>query len=302
MSSYKPDEYAGIISKFDMSLITNLDPKDYVDFGVMDSKKYAAKLFKLMEDERLTKDQKTMVIVLATAVKSRTRILNSMKKFKGKPWYNPVFKFFKESCVQYTTEEDDDNFSVVHIPSSVPFLTARVWLQMTPDPTVDLFLQNLWAAQINIDDNLLNTQRIWEEDFWNVTVVQKNKNKDKSTFNRDFWDTKAADQYLLLDKDGNLFGSEDEIALKVKYSRKSIEAWIKTRVNHDNTDIVEQEPQQGASGQQGNVEQPQEGAAGQRETAEQPDNSDLEGNQTFLDRDLGRWDDGQDHEDRQHQD
>ncbi|QQP35551.1 Hypothetical protein FKW44_023815 [Caligus rogercresseyi] len=93
-----------IMSKFDMNIVRVLNPKDFRDFGIMDSKKYASKLIRILEKEAMTCECSAMVVALATAVKSKKRILVAMKKFAGVSWYKPTFDFFKNSTVQYTYE------------------------------------------------------------------------------------------------------------------------------------------------------------------------------------------------------
>lgn len=232
MGSYSPEEYVAFVAQFDMDVISRLDPADFIDFGVMDSKKYATKLFRIMDDQRLSTEEKTMVIVLATAVKNKKRILNAMKKFQGKSWYNGVRNFYANNCVQYTNEEDDDTFSVVHVPSSVAWLTARIYLQMTSEPTVEEFLRNLWAAQLNLSPALMLKQREWEEDFWDNVVKKGGKNFEKNKFNKDYWETKAADKYLLLDANGSVWGTPDERSGKVAYTEERLKEWFKTKVDH----------------------------------------------------------------------
>merc|ERR1719242_2549100 len=73
-------------------------------------------MFRIMDDQHLDEVARTMVIVLATAVKNKKRIVNAMKKFKSEKWYSAVSNFFKNNCCQYTWEEEDETFSVVHIP------------------------------------------------------------------------------------------------------------------------------------------------------------------------------------------
>lgn len=246
---YDAEEYVAIISKFDLLTIEKLDPKNFVDFGIMDSKKYATKLFRIMEQVQLDEVAKTMVIVLATAVKNKKRVVNAMKKFKGEDWYAAVSQFFKNSCVQYTWEEEDDTFSVVHIPTCVPFLASRAWLQMTPPEEcngakgVALFLSNLWAKQIYLDDKLLDAQYAWEANFWGEVVTKGGKNFEgkngKGSFSQDYWKTGADDRYVLLNSDGTLFGTPAQQAATVPYSAEDLMEWFKTRVSHaadDSTD------------------------------------------------------------------
>jgi hypothetical protein len=231
--TYNAAEYVKIISKFDFVLIANLKADDYVDFGIMDSKKYAAKLFRIVDLNRLDKEQTTMVLVLATAVKNKKRILNAMKKFKALNWYGPVLRFFQNATVQYTFEEEDETISVVHFASCVPFIAARIWLQITKPElvTVQSFLENLWAAQLNLSSDLMDRQKKWETMFWTDKVKKGGKNFEKKSFNDDYWKTKATDTYVLLDPQGGFFGSYEQQEGKKPYEAKDIEAWLETRVS-----------------------------------------------------------------------
>lgn len=231
--TYSAAEYTQIISKFDFVLIASLKSDDFVDFGIMDSKKYAAKLFRIMELNRLNKEQSTMVLVLATAVKNKKRILNAMKKFKAMDWYGAVLRFFQNATVQYTFEEEDETISVVHFASCVPFIAARIWLQITKPEliTVQSFLENLWAAQLNLSTDLMERQKKWETTFWTDKVKKGGKNFEKKNFNEDYWKTKASDTYLLLDPQGRAFGDNEQQEGLKAYEAKDIEAWLETRVN-----------------------------------------------------------------------
>jgi len=231
--TYSPEEYTRIISKFDFAVIAALKADDYVDFGIMDSKKYADKLFRILELNRLNEEQTTMVLVLATAVKNKKRILNAMKKFKHMTWYGPVLRFFQNATVQYTFEEEDETISVVHFASCLPFIASRIWLQITkPDlVTVNSFIENLWAAQLHLSADLMDRQKKWEEKFWTDKVKKGGKNFEKNKFNEDYWKTKAADTYILLDAEGKPWGSTGHQEGTEAYTAKDIENWLETRVN-----------------------------------------------------------------------
>jgi hypothetical protein len=242
MSAAKPNamydsgEYLGIIEKFDLKTIAELDPQNFVDFGVMDSKMYATKMFRIMDDRNLDAIEKTMVIVLATAVKNKKRIVRAMQKFKGEKWYSAVSNFFKNNCCQYTWEEEDETFSVVHIPTCVPFLASRIWLQMTPkkDCTVMNFLQHTWAKQIFLSDDLLAQQYKWEENFWGKVVTKGSKNFEgrngQGSFSPDYWKTGADDRYILIKGDGNLYGRAAQVQAIEPYTEKDLKDWFDTRI------------------------------------------------------------------------
>lgn len=231
---YHQAEYEDILSKFDLLVISNLHDEDFVDFGVMDSKKYASKLLRLMEQHGLNQEEFTMCVVLATAVKSRKRILNAMKKFQGLGWYRAVLEFYNRATCQYSFEESEHTISVVHFSSSLPFLAARIWLQITQGPTVEAFLANLWAAQIFLAEDLMREQKAWENGFWTNTVTKGGKAFEGGVgtgkFNQDYWETKAKDYYLLLNADGSCFVRDERTRVyEAPYTRADIEAWIKTR-------------------------------------------------------------------------
>ena len=227
-SSSVGEDIQVILSKFDMDVVRFLDPNDWLDFGQMNTKLYAQKLMRIMEDKQLNTEETTMVVVLAVAIKSRKRILRAMETFKNRQWYTNVKRFYAQSVCQYTGEETVSTFSVVHIPSSLPYLTARIWLQMVPkaDATLDNFTSNLWAAQIRLDSDLLARQKTWERQFWNDVVKKGGPGFEKGGFNESYWETKASDNYSLLKEDG----SEYKPNLH-SYSKQDVEDWLKTRID-----------------------------------------------------------------------
>ena len=245
MSKYEA-EMTEIVSRFDFDVISALKESDFRDFGVMDSRKYASALLNLFEASKMSSTEITMVVCLFTAVKSKARVLKSMMKFRKEKWFKAVKSFIADNVVQYTKEaEMDDNlFAAVHIPSCLPFIAARCWLQFTDTPSVQKFLENLWAAQFNLAPELMARQKLWEETFWNVTVQRGSSNFETQGFQSCYWETKATDVYLLLDfKDdegepaspggsrgkGKRFGSE-EVARTTPYSEAAIRKWIGTKV------------------------------------------------------------------------
>ena len=253
---YNFTEFTEILNNFDINLVKGLNPDDFKDFGVMDSKKYAEKLFRLMNQEALDKEAKTMVVVLATAVRNKKRIISAMKKFAGKSWYKPVLNFFRNRTVQYTYEEEDETFSVVHIPSSVPYMAAKAWLHLTKEPTVEGFLSNLWAAQFPLTSDLMEVQKEWEKNFWTEVVKKGGKNYEAGNFNLGYWETKATDDYLLLDVDGGVFGDKVVIDGKRKYNRECLEKWINKEpypTLDSTTGLVEEAAASVASGSTGTL-------------------------------------------------
>ena len=103
-----------------------------------------------------------MVLTLSTAVKNRRCILSAMTRFEGEHWYNSVFAFFASKTVQYTLDKTPVKIATVHIPNSFPHTVSTIWLKITEKPTVDTFLDNLWAAQLRLDAQLMTRQKVLE--------------------------------------------------------------------------------------------------------------------------------------------
>ena len=89
-----------ITDLFDLKV--ELNPDDFVGFGLKNSRVYFAKLAGLMAASNLSKEGKFMVFVMATAIKNKNRILEAMKAFEQKAWYGPVQQFFFAKTCQYT--------------------------------------------------------------------------------------------------------------------------------------------------------------------------------------------------------
>jgi len=89
---------------------------------------------------------------------------------------------------------------------------------------VDKFLANLWAAQIAIDDSLLQQQKAWETNFWAVVVKKGGEGSKFETggFNEAYWKTKATDNYPLVDITGNVVIP----ANNNRYSADEVNEWL----------------------------------------------------------------------------
>ncbi len=234
MSWYSIAEYENIVEKFDVQILNQLNPADFVDFGVVDSKIYYAKLEELMNRQGLNPVMKTWLFVFATAVKNKRRILMAMNKpvFRIQPWYTQVRQFIENNLCQYTHETDENRFAVVHIPSCAPFIASRAWLQISREPTVQSFLENLWAAQINLDGALMGRQMTWEQDFWQNVVLKGGNRFERQGFQQEYWNTKSQDKYLLLGPNGTLYGPPEVINRQRGYNEEEIRRWIESKVDH----------------------------------------------------------------------
>lgn len=206
------------------SILSKLKPEEFEMFGKMSSHEYRKLFFKVTKD--LDEASRIWIIVLFTAIKSKPRVLNAMIKFNKEPWYNMTRDFITQKMVQYTRELPMDNsrFAAVHVPHIMPSFTAICWLKITKPAlrTVQNFLENLWACQMDIPSELMERQKFWEVNFWNHTVmISRNVTRDNTPleFNEQFWATKSADKYPFY----NPAGEEHPVR-----SEKDLQTWLDT--------------------------------------------------------------------------
>jgi len=200
-----------LLTSLDLDILATLNPEDFEGFGMMNSHVYRKKFFDIAKAANLSKDALMMVIVLATVVKNKKRILAAVKKFAAAPWYSSVTQFYSQKICQYTYEATATTFAVVHIPSCVPFMAARAWLHVTKNPSKDTFLANLWASQIRLSQTLMDEQKAWETNFWAQTVKKGGSKFEAKGFNETYWVTKSADNYPLLLKDGTVLAPSNGV-------------------------------------------------------------------------------------------
>ncbi|XP_014670819.1 PREDICTED: general transcription factor II-I repeat domain-containing protein 2-like [Priapulus caudatus] len=86
---------ADIMVSFNLVTMLDINPEDYLGFGMRNSEIYR-KMF-LEKTSRLNPVERTMVVVLATAVKNRRRILSALGKFASRPWHDPDRNYFRNS-------------------------------------------------------------------------------------------------------------------------------------------------------------------------------------------------------------
>lgn len=231
--SITKEELADFIGDLKLDIINQLKPEDFAGFGLKNSKEYF-KLFRQATAD-LSKEARTMVVCLAVAVRSKKRILMAIDKFKNEVWYAATKEWFLKKSVQYTEEEVDGLFAVVHIPSCQPFLAASCFVHILPpaERTVMRLLQNTWAAQLKLEDRLLFQVLTWEVEFWSVTIRKGGGKFKGPNFSYEFWATKAKDNYELLAKDGTPWVCAGEA-----YTLAEVAAWLK---HHGSTDPKESE-------------------------------------------------------------
>ena len=163
-----------LMRELNMEALDQLDPNDFVGFGMKNSSVYRALFVRMVKAANLSPEEGAVVVALATAVKSKKRNLEAMEIFSEAGWFKKVKAFFRDRTVQYTAQETPALFGVVHIP----FVAARAWVRFTlpVNRTVEFFLKNLWAAQMHLSPELMAEQWVWEFNFW-TNVVRKGSNK-----------------------------------------------------------------------------------------------------------------------------
>jgi hypothetical protein len=199
----------------------------FVDFGQRSSNFYRKTHMNIFEQAVQkgiveTKDFQ-MTIFLTVAVKNKNRIIQGLEAIltdttweqSDLTWVERLLSFFRECTVQYVVQAERTNFQkmpVVNIPGAFPSLASFFWKQinkarlktMPEDGMLTLFLENPWAAQMRLDEELLDLQKEAERRFWNEKVTKTN-NEDKARFQKgfveEFWATKAMDTYPFIVND-----------------------------------------------------------------------------------------------------
>eukprot|EP00096_Caligus_rogercresseyi_P015401 TRINITY_DN783_c0_g1_i9.p2 TRINITY_DN783_c0_g1~~TRINITY_DN783_c0_g1_i9.p2 ORF type:complete len:180 (-),score=23.32 TRINITY_DN783_c0_g1_i9:180-719(-) len=147
-----------------------------------------------------------MVVFLATVVRSKKRILDSIDSLSGYSWLPKVKEFFASRICQYTYQETAATFAVVHIPSCMPPVAGLSWVYATVERnrTVDNFLANTWAGQFALNKSAQDKHKRWEVDFWDNNVERGGDNYERG-FNEDYYGNTVEDQYPLMNKDGSYY-------------------------------------------------------------------------------------------------
>lgn len=199
------DVYANvtsIIEDLDLSKLKEVADLDLAGFGLMNSHEYRKKLAQIFVDEGLDTMDQLLIFVLTVKVKNKARILGAINKFNQEPWYKTVRDFFAKNTTQFAPDAAGKKLMpVVDIPGANPSLAALAFALTNLKSTGSGLLENLWSAQLKLDENTLKKQYAWEKDFWNYTVTTSS-NPDKKRYNpgfhAKFWSNKSEDVYPLI--------------------------------------------------------------------------------------------------------
>lgn len=194
----------------------------WVNFGKKDSHTLRQALEDLMDKEKLSGESRVMLYFFHSVVKDNTRILRAMKTLpeeaKKMGWFDEVSKFIDKRLTKFVTHETADKFASVHLPSTNPGLDCMFGALLEKKPlsisdlsdSVDRVMKRNTFAQIKINQELQNFNKSAVQIFWNSTVNYKKSKEDRKKrnavveedgFQEAYYDTSAADEYLLVNVD-----------------------------------------------------------------------------------------------------
>lgn len=186
-----------VMQYFSLDVLDDLGPEDFIDFGRKNSHFYRTLFVRSVA--HLSAQERTFVIALATLLKNKNRILRVIDRFVNKDWYAKVKVYFQQYTCQSTRHETQGIIAVFRIPFCFPPCTAFIWVKATKNNrTVSGFLQNQWAAQIALHNDLIAIQRAWEEGFWNERANKGWPNFRTNGFNPAIWEIKTQENWQLM--------------------------------------------------------------------------------------------------------
>lgn len=196
-----------------MNAIQGLARENLVDFGVMDSHKYRARLAQFFIDNQVGQVTRLNIMILSGVISNRDRLISHIEMsttFPDKDNILRALRLFKTYVKQYDRPEA---FPFVNVCHSVPpyaifgaILNTRYRYNFFDlDNTLNLAtlpdqFKKTFLVQLDIDNNFENMQRIWEQEFWeNEVKTSKNPNQTafEKGFHEDYFLTKANDKYKL---------------------------------------------------------------------------------------------------------
>lgn len=204
-----------LLGAVDMNmLISNFNNLDTTVFGLKNSMVYRKEFMNLALSKDLTEEEMLIVLTLSVIIKSKKRILDAARTnpevFRTTKMSNAI-RFIMTNMKQYVSEQVV-GFPMVKLPESFPSLSALIFVMLNPNVTPNLIIQNLWAAQLNFNAELMTEQLAWETDFWTVTVTKSlsTSNSYERGFQREYYNTKSSDSYKMVLPNGLEFLPEKE--------------------------------------------------------------------------------------------
>jgi hypothetical protein len=231
---------SSVLAKFEASddSITNLT--ENIDiwsmFGKKDSHLLRAKLFKMFTDQKVSSDTIFVIYFLFSVIKNRKRVLDSFDdlpdNIKAMASISKAKEFITNHIVQYTQQETNKKFAAVHLPTTMPGMDIMMTALLTEENEIDnKIISKQTFTQIHINSELQTMNKNAQTIFWNE-VVKSSKNDARRTkqvdeelkFHESYYNTSAADKYLLVDLD---FKEIQPSTAATGYSKADLIKWFK---------------------------------------------------------------------------
>jgi hypothetical protein len=207
-------------------------------FGKKDSHLLRAKLFKILKVKKMTPEATFMVFFFHAVIKNRDRILQAFDtlpdNIKSIPSVVSAKEFINSSIVQYTDQESATKFASVHLPTTMPgadlMMTALIIDDNNESLESTIFTKQTFS-QINISPSLQEVNKSAQRMFWD-NVVKTSKNEARRTrkvteelkFHEEYYNTSAADKYLLVDLEMNEVKPANVMN---GYTKEEVVTWFK---------------------------------------------------------------------------
>jgi hypothetical protein len=216
------------------------DPNIWLNFGKRDSHTLRAKLFKLFRENKLSEEAKTIVFFFFSVIKNKDRVLSAVEtlpdEIKANSSVTEAVGFIRSKLVQYTTQENNNNFAVVHLPTTMPgldiMLNSLLLDPSNPDYALDdVLIKKATFAQLWVGSDLQATNKSHQKHFWdNVVVTSRNSARtgqntmEKLQFHEAYYETSSKDTYKLITLDKKEVDPKD---MKIGYTRQEFLDWFK---------------------------------------------------------------------------
>jgi len=223
--------------------------EEWATFGKMNSHLYRAKLFRAMDEAKLTPEARVLVYAMSSIIKSQPRIVEAMtnmpedKRPQTQGLWFSVRDFFDTRCTQYVSaSKKNKKFPVVNLPGTLPGMDILCFCLTTDDHerTMANLSQRPTFAQVNLKEDAQVLAKEGYEFYW-TKIIQGTKNTDKveaPSMNQDYYKTAASDTYSLLYIDKSLRILEVETKdPKGGYSKGEVEHYLRSfdRYEHAHT-------------------------------------------------------------------
>jgi len=221
--SLTEDDLKSLQGIFRMEELPNIGKMDWDGFGFKNSHTYATWINNLLINFRATPIESTYILSIAFMCRKQSRIMMHIDRFNKYPWYQRVKEFFAKRTCDYTYEENEGRkVAIHHFSNAYPYVAALVWVRTThkANRSIAHFLENTWAAQLALTDDLMMEQRKWEMVLWNEKIKKGGKDFQSGGFNESYWTTKSSDCYpLIVDTGGTFLGKKE----KELYNREELQ-------------------------------------------------------------------------------